>query len=129
VEGDSASVSVATAVISALEKIPVKQALAMTGSLSVRGEVLPVGGITPKIEAAIKAGFKEIIIPRTNMEDIVIPKDELKKIRVIPISTLSEVLEQALIKTGAKEKLIGSLKKFMVGLPKLTKAAVTKTPA
>ena len=83
VEGDSASVSVATAVISALEGIPVKQSVAMTGSLSVRGEVLPVGGITAKVEAAIKAGFKEVIIPKANLDDIVIPKKELKKIKVI----------------------------------------------
>ncbi len=52
VEGDSASVSIATAVISAIEKIPVDQTVAMTGSLSVRGDVLPVGGVTYKIEAA-----------------------------------------------------------------------------
>ena len=129
VEGDSASVSVATAVISALEKIPVKQSLAMTGSLSVRGEVLPVGGITPKIEAAIKAGFKEVIIPKTNIEDIVIPKEELKKIKVIPVTTLSDVLEHALVKTSTKEKLIGSLKKLIAGLPKITKVVATKAAA
>jgi Lon-like ATP-dependent protease len=129
VEGDSASVSVATAVISALEKIPVKQSLAMTGSLSVRGEVLPVGGITPKIEAAIKAGFKEVIIPKTNIEDIVIPKEELKKVKIIPVTTLSDVLEHALVKTSTKQKLINSLKKLMAGLPKLTKVVATKAAA
>ena len=58
VEGDSASISIAAAVISAIENIPVDQSVAMTGSLSVKGEVLPVGGITPKIEAAIQAGIK-----------------------------------------------------------------------
>ncbi|MCX8190067.1 MAG: ATP-dependent protease LonB [Candidatus Diapherotrites archaeon] len=119
VEGDSASVSVATAVISALEGIPVKQGLAMTGSLSVRGEVLPVGGITPKIEAAIKAGFKEVIIPKANLADIVIPQEDLKKIKVIPVLTLNDVLENALVKTGAKKKLMSSLRKMIVGLPKI----------
>ena len=58
VEGDSASISVAVAVISALEGIPVDQEIAMTGSLSVRGDVLPVGGITNKVLAAIDAGMK-----------------------------------------------------------------------
>jgi Predicted ATP-dependent protease len=58
VEGDSASISVAVSVISALEGIPVDQSIAMTGSLSVRGDVLPVGGITSKVEAAIDAGLK-----------------------------------------------------------------------
>ena len=64
VEGDSASISIATAVISSLENIPVNQSVAMTGSLSVRGDVLPVGGITQKIEAAAQAGIREVLIPR-----------------------------------------------------------------
>ncbi len=72
VEGDSASVSVATAVISAIEGIPVRQDLAMTGSLSVRGDVLPVGGVTYKIEAAVKAGIRTVLIPRMNINDVLI---------------------------------------------------------
>ncbi|MFH1234210.1 MAG: ATP-dependent protease LonB [Candidatus Diapherotrites archaeon] len=113
VEGDSASVSVATAVISALEKIPVKQSLAMTGSLSVRGEVLPVGGITAKIEAAMKAGFTEVIIPRANLQDIVINQNELKKIKVIPVSSLEQVLENAFERGKGKNKMLRSLKKIL----------------
>jgi Lon-like ATP-dependent protease len=58
VEGDSASIAVATSIISALKQIPIKQDYAMTGSLSVRGEVLPVGGVSTKVEAAINAGIK-----------------------------------------------------------------------
>ena len=65
VEGDSASIAVATAIISALKKIPIKQNFAMTGSLSVRGEVLAIGGVTSKIEAAIEAGIEKVIIPKT----------------------------------------------------------------
>jgi len=126
VEGDSASVSVATAVISALERIPVKQSLAMTGSLSVRGEVLPVGGITAKVEAAIKAGFKEVIIPKANVDDIVIPKKELKKIKVIPVTTLSEVLEHALVKTSRKKTLMSSLKRIITSLPSFSKRVIAK---
>ncbi|PHP46267.1 ATP-dependent protease LonB [Methanosarcinales archaeon ex4572_44] len=64
VEGDSASISIATAVLSAIENIPVDQSVAMTGSLSVRGDVLPVGGVTYKIEAAAQAGLKKVIIPK-----------------------------------------------------------------
>jgi len=64
VDGDSASITVATAVISALEDVGVRQSLAMTGSLSVRGDVLPVGGVTHKIEAAAKAGCDTVIIPK-----------------------------------------------------------------
>lgn len=72
VEGDSASIAVATAIISALKGIPVKQSVALTGSLSVNGSVLPIGGVTAKVEAAIDAGLKAIIIPKANSKDIVI---------------------------------------------------------
>lgn len=104
VEGDSASVSIATAVISATENIAVRQRVAMTGSLSVRGEVLPVGGISSKVSAAIKAGFKEIIVPKSNVADIVVTKEELAKVKIIPVMTLAEVLEVALV--DCKEKRI-----------------------
>jgi ATP-dependent Lon protease len=59
VEGDSASISVAVSIISAMENLPIDQSIAMTGSLSVRGEVLPVGGVTNKVEAAIAGRHKE----------------------------------------------------------------------
>lgn len=96
VEGDSASIAVATAVISALKQVPVKQDLAMTGSLSIRGEVLAIGGVTAKIEAAIEAGIKNVIIPKTNEKDIIISKENLKKINIMPVSTIYEVLENSL---------------------------------
>ncbi len=127
VEGDSASVSVATAVISALEGIPVKQSLAMTGSLSVRGEVMPVGGVTAKVEAAIKAGFKEVIIPKSNAEDIILPKPQLEKIKVIPVSTLSEVLDNAIAKSDKKKQLLNSLKRILqFDLKKIIKGKLAK---
>ncbi len=126
VEGDSASVSVATAVISAAEQIPIKQSLAMTGSLSVRGEVLPIGGVSSKIQAAIKAGFKEVVIPRVNQADIVLPESELKKIRVIPVSTLNDVLQHAFVKGHKTSKLLLSLKKILSFLPKPSSADIAK---
>src|SRR3989344_4315721 len=78
VEGDSASIAVATAIVSALKKVPVYQDIAMTGSLSVRGDVLAVGGVTYKVEAAINAGIKRVIVPKTNQDDIIISKEKLK---------------------------------------------------
>ena len=96
VEGDSASIAVAVAIISALKKIPIKQDYAMTGSLSVRGEVLAVGGVTAKVEAAIEAGIKNIIIPKANEKDVIISKEELKGIKIIPVSNIQEVLKNAL---------------------------------
>jgi len=96
VEGDSASIAVATVIISALKKVPIKQDYAMTGSLSVRGEVLAVGGVTAKIEAAIEAGIKNVIIPKSNEKDVSLSKDQLNKIKIIPVNTIDEVLKQAL---------------------------------
>lgn len=96
VEGDSASIAVAISVISALKKIPINQAYAMTGSLSVRGEVLPVGGISAKVEAAIEAGMKAVIVPKANVKDIIIDPDRLKTIKIISVSDIEEVLKVAL---------------------------------
>ncbi|EQD66055.1 ATP-dependent protease Lon, partial [mine drainage metagenome] len=103
VEGDSASVSIATAVISALEGVAVDQSVAMTGSLSVRGQVLPVGGVTAKVEAAADSGLRRVLIPESNMEDLVLEPRYRGKIEVIPVRTLRDVLKYALAGTGAKK--------------------------
>ncbi|MBN2859213.1 MAG: ATP-dependent protease LonB, partial [Sphaerochaetaceae bacterium] len=103
VEGDSASVTVATAVISAIEKIPVRQDTAMTGSLSVRGEVLPIGGVTYKIEAAAKAGIKRVIIPRSNLDDVLIEDRFKSMVEIIPVDSVEDVLENAFAKEQAAE--------------------------
>ncbi|MFT4326071.1 MAG: ATP-dependent protease LonB [Candidatus Woesearchaeota archaeon] len=96
VEGDSASIAVAVATISALKGIPVKQEVAMTGSLSVRGEVLPIGGVTYKIEGAIEAGVKKVLVPESNMQDIVLRKEHVKAVEIVSVKTLADVLEHAL---------------------------------
>jgi Lon-like ATP-dependent protease len=105
VEGDSASIAVATSIISALKKIPIKQEIAMTGSLSVRGEVLPVGGVSSKVEAAIDTGIKKVIVPKSNMQDIVIDKKKLESIKLIPVENISEVLREALDWKGKQQIL------------------------
>lgn len=97
VEGDSASVSVAVAVISALKNVPVDQSVAMTGSLTVRGEVLPVGGTTQKIEAAIEAGLKKVIIPRSNENDVLLEKKYEGKIEIVTAENLIDVLKHSFI--------------------------------
>jgi ATP-dependent Lon protease len=103
VEGDSASVSIATAVISALEGVPVDQSVAMTGSLSVRGQVLPVGGVTAKVEAASDSGIRRVLIPEDNMEDLVLETRYRGAVEVIPVRTLRDVLKYALVGVGAKK--------------------------
>ncbi|MEF8773344.1 MAG: ATP-dependent protease LonB [Halobacteriales archaeon] len=110
VDGDSASITVATAVISALEDIPVEQSLAMTGSLSVRGDVLPVGGVTHKIEAAAKAGVDTVIIPKANEQDVMIEDEYEELVDVVPVSHLSEVLDVALTGEPEKDSLVDRLK-------------------
>jgi Lon-like ATP-dependent protease len=101
VEGDSASIAVATAIISALKRIPVRQDTAMTGSLSVRGEVLPVGGVSAKVEAAIDAGLKRILVPKSNVKDIIVAPERLRRIEVIPVEHIGDVLRHGLARKGA----------------------------
>ncbi|MEN6396398.1 MAG: ATP-dependent protease LonB [Methanoregula sp.] len=130
VEGDSASISVATAVISAIEGIPVRQDVAMTGSLSVRGDVLPVGGVTFKIEAAAKAGIKTILIPRTNFNDVLIEEKYKSMVTIIPVDTIDEVLKLALV----PENMEGFLSKLRQMAVRSTSVfadatAIKKTPA
>ncbi|MDG5775043.1 ATP-dependent protease LonB [Haloarculaceae archaeon H-GB1-1] len=110
VDGDSASITVATAVISALENIPVEQNIAMTGSLSVRGDVLPVGGVTHKIEAAAKIGLDKVIIPEANLQDVMIEEEYEDQIEIIPVRHISEVLEVALAGEPEKDSLVDRLR-------------------
>jgi Lon-like ATP-dependent protease len=112
VEGDSASVSIAAAVISAIEEIPLDQSVALTGSLTVRGDVLPIGGATAKIESAAEAGMRKVIIPRSNLKDVMIEKKYETLIEIIPVDTLSDVLENILIESSEKSSLIKKMKKI-----------------
>jgi Lon-like ATP-dependent protease len=117
IEGDSASVSIATAVISTLENVPVDQTVALTGSLSVRGDVMPVVGVTGKIEAAAEACMKKVIIPASNMDDVLIEEHYKNKIQIIPVRNMSDVLENALLGNG-KEGLVKKMKKITTKVPK-----------
>ncbi len=105
VEGDSASIAVAVAIISALKNVPIKQEYAVTGSLSIRGDVLPIGGVSSKIEAAIDAGLKKVIVPKSNEQDIVIDKKRLSMIKVITVENIVQVLTE-LIDWKGKESIL-----------------------
>jgi len=116
VEGDSASVSVATAVISALEGVEISQEVAMTGSLSVRGEVLPVGGVTQKIESAVDAGLKKVIIPAANYDDLgTMDAAKRAKVEIIPAKTIVDVLKRALKPGKKKAALLRKLSRALAG--------------
>ena len=112
VEGDSASVSITAAVISAVEGIPIDQSVALTGSLSVRGDVMPIGGATAKIEAAAEAGIKKVLLPKSNMEDVMLEKKYEDMIEIIPIETIEDVLENILINGSKKERLIKKMREI-----------------
>ena len=116
VEGPSASIAVATAVISAIEKIPVNQNVAMTGSLSVKGDVLPIGGVTYKIEAAAKAGIRKVLIPISNVDDVLIEDRYRGMVEIIPVKTIEDVLTHALV-TGQKEGYLTRIKNMALVAP------------
>ena len=113
VDGDSASITMATAIISAFEGVPIDQNLAMTGSLTVRGEVLPIGGVSAKIEAAVKSGIKRVVIPRSNMNDVLIDEKYESRVEILAVDSLDEVLEHALVGKEEKVSLVERLAKVI----------------
>ncbi len=102
-DGPSAGITMATALISSLTKRPVKKDVAMTGEITLRGKVLPIGGLKSKILAAHMVGIKTVIMPKENEKDLVeIPKNILKDIKIIPVENMDQVLEISLEKKRAK---------------------------
>jgi ATP-dependent Lon protease len=109
-DGPSAGVTMATALISALTQIPVRRDVAMTGEVTLRGKVLPIGGLKEKAIAALRARIKKVIIPDANQKDLVeIPKNVKRRLKFVPVSSMDEVLAEALVKPpfgGAKREKI-----------------------
>lgn len=98
-DGPSAGVTMSTSVISALTGIPIKKDVAMTGEITLRGKVLPVGGIREKVLAAHRAGIKTVILPKENEADIEeIPAKVRRRIKFVLAETLDEILDVALVK-------------------------------
>lgn len=103
-DGPSAGITMATAMISALTGIKVDKTIAMTGEITLRGRVLPIGGLKEKSLAAKRAGIKTILMPHKNIKDLEEVPDVVKKsIEFIPVKTMTEVLEHALIKEDKDE--------------------------
>jgi ATP-dependent Lon protease len=97
-DGPSAGVTMCTALVSALAKIPVHRDVAMTGEITLRGRVLPIGGLKEKILAAHRAGMKTVLIPRENRKDLrEIPKRIREKLRIVPVEYVDDVLREALL--------------------------------
>ncbi|SFV33708.1 endopeptidase La [Hyphomicrobium facile] len=98
-DGPSAGIAMTTAIISVLTGIPVRKDVAMTGEITLRGRVLPIGGLKEKLLAALRGGIKTVIIPEENAKDLAeIPAEVQTKIDIIPVSRLDEVLKIALVR-------------------------------
>jgi ATP-dependent Lon protease len=96
-DGPSAGIAMATSIVSVFTGIPVRRDVAMTGELTLRGRVLPIGGLKEKLLAALRAGIKTVIIPSENEKDLADIPDNVKKgLKIIPLSSMEEVLKVAL---------------------------------
>ena len=111
-DGPSAGIAMATALISAVNKTPVRNDIAMTGEVTLRGRVLPIGGLKEKALGALRAGVKTLIIPDKNQKDLVeIPKHIKRKIKFIPVKDMQEVVSHAMVGKFEKPKVRRAQKK------------------
>jgi ATP-dependent Lon protease len=97
-DGPSAGVAMATSIVSILNGIPVRRDVAMTGEITLRGRVLPIGGLKEKLLAALRAGINTVFIPKENEKDLAeIPDNVKKHLKLVPVSDVDEVIAQALV--------------------------------
>ena len=112
-DGPSAGITMATAIASALLKIPVRKNVAMTGEITLRGKVLPIGGLKEKSLAAHRGGIPTVLIPKENEKDIKdIPSQVLKKVEFIVVEHMDKVLVNALNVKGPRRYLQGNRPRF-----------------
>jgi len=118
-DGPSAGIAMVTSIVSVLTQIPVKKDIAMTGEVTLRGNVLPIGGLKEKLLAALRGGIKTVLIPEENEKDLAEIPDNVKQgLKIIPVSHVREVLKLALVRTpepiewdeAAEEARIAALK-------------------
>ena len=96
----SAGVAMVSATVSVMTGIPVRRDVAMTGEITLRGRVLPIGGLKEKLLAALRGGIKTVLIPEENAKDLVEISESVKKgLEIIPVTRMDEVLSRALVRT------------------------------
>jgi len=111
-DGPSAGVGMCTALVSALTEIPVRSDVAMTGEITLRGEVLPIGGLKEKLLAAHRGGIEKVLIPKESEKDLAeIPKNIKDKLTIVPVKWIDEVLEHALTHMPVPDADAGAAKK------------------
>jgi ATP-dependent Lon protease len=97
-DGPSAGVAMATAIVSVMTGIPVRREIAMTGEITLRGRVLPIGGLKEKLLAALRGGLKKVLIPEDNAKDLAdIPDTVKNELEIVPVARMEEVLKHALV--------------------------------
>jgi ATP-dependent Lon protease len=98
-DGPSAGIAMVTSIVSVLTKIPVKANLAMTGEITLRGRVLPIGGLKEKLLAALRGGIKTVVIPKDNEKDLAeIPDNVKKSLSIMPVTDVDEVIRLSLVR-------------------------------
>ena len=98
-DGPSAGLAMVTSIVSVLTQIPVRRDVAMTGEITLRGRVLPIGGLKEKLLAALRGGITTVLIPSDNEKDLADIPDNVKRgIKIIPVKTVDEVLKHALVR-------------------------------
>jgi len=119
-DGPSAGITIAAALCSALTGVPVRCSIAMTGEITLRGNVLPIGGLNEKLIAALRSGIKEVMIPHRNRKDLVdVPPEVKDAIDIRSVSTMDEVLKRAMGVTVVESHVPGLISNQPVGQPSI----------
>jgi len=111
-DGPSAGIAMVTALVSALSKVPVRADVAMTGEITLRGRVLPIGGLKEKLLAALRGGIRTVLIPEENRKDLAdIPENVTRDLEIVPVKWIDQVLDIALVKPLSEPQKMPAVKK------------------
>ena len=116
-DGPSAGIAMATAIVSIMTGIPVSKDIAMTGEVTLRGRVLPIGGLKEKLLAALRGGIKKVLIPEENAKDLAdIPDNVKNNMEIVPVSRMGEVIRHALVRVPEPIEWDGTVETPAIGV-------------